>query len=97
MSVGLSITKQEIDQRAGDIARGFQRHFNDTATLQSFLAQTADADLIALGYTAGEVAILKSAFLDLTQLATVWSGAATQGAPKDFRTFVRQVWGVGAF
>jgi hypothetical protein len=97
MSVGLAITKQEIDSRAGDIARGFQRHFNDVATLQSYLAQTADADLVALGYTQGEVAILKSAFTDLAQLTTIWSGSATLPAAKDFRTFVRQVWGVGAF
>jgi hypothetical protein len=97
MSVGLPVTKNEIDQRAGDTARNFQRAFEDVATLQTFLASTADPDLIALGYTAGEVATLKSAYADLTQLGTIWTGSAALPAAKDFRAFVRLLWGVGAF
>jgi hypothetical protein len=97
MSVGLPVTKNEIDQRAGDTARNFQRAFEDVATLQTFLAATADPDLIALGYTAGEVATLKSAYADLTQLGTIWTGSAALPAAKDFRAFVRLLWGVGAF
>ena len=29
--------------------------------------------------------------------ATIWTGAATLATPKDFRVFVKQIWGVGAF
>jgi hypothetical protein len=97
MAVGLPITKAEIDTRAGDTARAFQRAFEDVATLQTFLAGAVDADLIALGYTSGEVAVLKTAYLDLTQLGTIWTGSAALPAAKDFRTFARQLWGVGAF
>jgi hypothetical protein len=97
MSVGLPITKSEIDTRSGDTARAFQRAFEDVATLQTFLAETPDADLIALGYTSQEVATLKSAYADLTQLGTIWTGSAALAAPKDFRAFVRLLWGVGAF
>lgn len=97
MSVGLPVTKQEIDTRAGDIAREFQRNFKDVATLQMYLEATPNADLVALGYTDQEVATLKTAFVDLTQLGAIWVGSQALADPKDFRTFVRQLWGVGAF
>jgi hypothetical protein len=97
MSVGLAVTKQEIDARAGDLARGFQKSFEDVATLQGYLEQTPNADLVALGYTDDEVATLKTALVDLTQLGHIWAGTEALEVPKDFRTFVRRLWGVGAF
>lgn len=97
MSVGMSVSKQEIDARAGDLSRGFQKAFGDVATLKSFLDATPDADLMALGYTQGEVTVLKSAIADLWQLTALWSGQATLAQSKDFRVFVQQLWGVGSF
>jgi len=97
MSVGLPVTKSEIDSRSGDIARAFQDQFGDVATMQGFLAATPNADLELLGYTADEVASLKTAFTDLTQLGQIWIGAAPLPAAKDFRQFVKRLWGVGAF
>lgn len=97
MSVGLPVTKTEIDARSGDLARAFQRGFDDVATLKGYLDQTPTADLIALGYTDQEVAVLKTALADLWQLAEIWTGTAALADPKDFRQFVRQLWGVGAF
>jgi hypothetical protein len=97
MSVGLAVTKSEIDARAGEISSAFQRAFDDVVVLKGFLDATVDADLIALGYTANEVAVLKTAWADLAQLGTLWTGAAALPAAKDFRVFARQLWGVGAF
>jgi hypothetical protein len=97
MSVGLAVTKSEIDSRAGDIARTFQRVFEDVGTMKTYLDTTLNADLVALGYTSEEVDLLKSAWADLAELGTIWVGAAALAAPKDFRQFVRQLWGVGAF
>jgi len=97
MSVGLPVTKNEIDSRAGDIARAFQDQFNDVATMQGFLVATPNGDLETLGYTPDEVASLKTAFTDLAQLGTIWTGQAALATAKDFRTFVRRLWGVGAF
>jgi len=97
MSVGLPVTKDEIDARAGDLARAFQRAFGDVVTMQSFLAATPNADLELLGYTPDEVATLKTAFADLTQLANIWIGGVALPDPKDFRVFVSRLWGVGAF
>jgi len=97
MSVGLAVTKDEIDARAGDISRQFQRLFGDVVTLQQYLLATPTETLVALGYSDQDVAVLKTAFTDLTELATIWSGNAALPAAKDFRAFVKQLWGVGAF
>jgi hypothetical protein len=97
MSVGLPVTKSEIDSRAGDIARSFQDRFADVITMQSFLVATPNADLETMGYTPDEIATLKTAFADLTQLGQIWTGSAALPAAKDFRVFVSRLWGVGAF
>lgn len=97
MSAGLPVTKTEVDARAGDTARLFQRGFEDVVTMQSYLEQTPEADLIALGYTTDDVATLKAAYNDLSQLGRIFAGQEALAAPKDFRTFVRRLWGVGAF
>lgn len=97
MSVGLPVTKTEVDARSGDTARLFQRAFEDAATMQLFLVGKTEQDLIDLGYTAQEVAVLKTAYNDLEFLGQLWVGIAVLPAAKDFRVFVRQLWGVGAF
>jgi hypothetical protein len=97
MSVGIVVTKLELDARAGGIARGFQRGFDDVAVLKGFLDATVDADLVTLGYEPNEIATLKTAWADLAQLGTIWAGFAALPIEKDFRTFVRRLWGVGAF
>lgn len=96
MSVGILVTKGEIDSRMGDVARSLQKVFKEHSVLKSFLDSKLDADLVALGYTAGEVAVLKSASSDLNQLFTIYSGTANLATAKDFTTFLRQLWGVGA-
>ena len=97
MAVGLEATKAEIDMRAGDISRQFQQSFGDVVTMQQYLAAKTEADLVTLGYTADEVASLKTAFADLTQLGRNWTGAEALPEAKDFRTFVSRLWGVGSF
>jgi hypothetical protein len=97
MSVGLPATKNEIDTRAGDLARSFQKSFDDVVTLKGYLDRTTDPELEALGYDANDIATLKTAIGDLAQLGTIWTGQAALAAPKDFRTFVSRLWGVGSF
>lgn len=97
MPVGLPVTKNEIDARAGDVARRFQQSFDDVATFQGFLTRTTNAELEALGYTADEVATLKTAYSDLAQLGRIWGGLEPLATAKDFRTFVARLWGVGSF
>lgn len=96
MSVGIQVTKGEIDSRVGQMARDFQKLFRDLPILKTFLDATPDNDLVALGYTAGEVATIKTAVNDLDQLRTIWLGTSNLTNAKDFTTFVRRLWGVGA-
>ena len=49
-----------------------------------------------MGYTDQEGATLKTAIADLWQLTGIWSGQDALAVPTDFRTFVRQLWGVGS-
>jgi hypothetical protein len=97
MSVGLAVTKLEIDQRSGDCTRAFQRAFQQVATLKAYLDATVDADLIAMGYTQTEVTNLKTAITELNQLSTIWNGTANLSVAKDFKVFVSRIWGLGAF
>jgi len=95
--VGLPVTKNELDARAGDVARRFQQSFDDVATLQGFLSRTTDSELQALGYSPDDVATLKTAYADLSQLGRIWGGLEPLATAKDFRTFVSRLWGVGSF
>jgi ABC-type transporter Mla subunit MlaD len=98
MSVGLPVTKQEIDARSGDIARAFQRLAGDTTTLKGYLDSATEEVLVELGYTANEVAVLKTSITDLEQLLVkIGYGSEALPAPKDFTAFLRQLWGVGAY
>ena len=97
MSVGLAVTKAEIDGRAGDCARSFQRSFQQVETLKKYLDATPDADLITLGYTQAEVTNLKTAVNELNQLMTIWHGTANLAVAKDFKVFISRIWGLGAF
>lgn len=98
MSVGLPVTKQEVDTRSGDIARAFQRLAGDVATLKGYLDSATEPVLIELGYTSNEVAVLKTGIADLKQLVVdIGYGVEALPAPKDFTAFLRQLWGVGAY
>lgn len=98
MSVGLPVTKQELDQRSGDIARTFQRLAGDVTTLKGYLDATAEQVLLDLGYSGNDVAVMKSGITDLEQLCVkIGYGQEGLAAPKDFTVFLRQLWGVGAY
>jgi hypothetical protein len=98
MSVGLPVTKQEIDQRAGSLALTFQRLAGDVTTLKGYLDGATEAALLELGYTSADVALLKTSMADLSQLVVkIGYGTEALATPKDFTVFLRQLWGVGAF
>jgi hypothetical protein len=98
MSVGLIVTKQELDTKSGEIARTFQRLAGDVTTIKGYLDGTAEQVLLDFGYTANEIAVLKSGISDLAQLVVqIGYGQEGLAAPKDFTVFLRQLWGIGAY
>ena len=94
MAIGLSASKADIDAQAGNTALTVREAFRTVQVFQAWLAATPDGNLVALGYTAGEAATLKSAFTDLDKLRTIYEGTATQTPAYDFRTFAKLLVGV---
>jgi hypothetical protein len=93
MSVGLAADKASIDQRIGSIAVDVRGVFERIQVMQAYLSGQTDQALQALGYTVGEVALLKSASGDMDLLRRIYEGTATQTTLKDFRVFPGQLTG----
>lgn len=93
--VGLSVTKNDLDLLAGSMARDLVVTVNRVASFKAWLDGQLDADLTALGYSAGDIANLRSAFVDAAQLATLFKGTATLGVAKDFAVFLKRLAGLG--
>ncbi|HKE80033.1 MAG TPA: hypothetical protein VKB54_12020 [Solirubrobacteraceae bacterium] len=96
MPVGLNaaLTKQSIDVTLGEAAQAVNIAMLNAESAAAFLAPAQDADLIALGYSGGEVAVLRSAINDLDRLRRVYAGLEATAA-YDFRTFAKQLYGTG--
>ena len=94
MSVGFVTTKQSLDQQSGMLSQNIMQWSRGATNLQSYLAAIPDTDLEALGYTADDVALLKSAANDMGKLAQVFRGEAEQTPPYDFRTFTSRIAGL---
>jgi len=96
MGIGIQPTKVDIDFRGGSVAAGLETQMAKVAEFKYFLDGQSDAALVTLGYTTDEVAVLRSAYGDLALLVQIYQGLATLPTAKDFRTFARQLWGMGA-
>ena len=103
MSVGYSLTKADIDNKAAGLVVGVRdnlRRCSDFCTLLNDTTIIAnDAALIALGYTSGEVTTLRAAFTDLggasgSSLYRIFTAAATLGGANDFMFNAKHLTGV---
>lgn len=96
MAVGYPHGRTEIDQRAGTLAASIRNLFDDIDHFQLFLQATPDADLTDpdIGYTSQEVAVLKSAFGDLSHLGRIYRGEENLEVALDFRQFAKLLTGV---
>jgi hypothetical protein len=96
MALGLTPVKAEVDSMAGVIARELQAVMSRIEKFKFFLDSKTVEDLESMGYTTTEANTLKSAYADAAQLAALFEGSGTLGVAKDFRAFLRQVWGLGS-
>lgn len=98
MTIGTPISKGQLD---ADMAAGVNHLIafrRIAAQLQVSFNMHPDADYTAasVGYSAAEVATMKSAWLtDAPQLAQIIDGLAALGAAKDFRASLYQMAGDG--
>lgn len=94
MSVGLSVTKADLDARAGSIAVDLRSVLDRVRIFKARLDTLTDLDITNLGYTSTEKDQLRSALSDMDQLRTIFEGSANLAVAKDFRTFSKLLTGV---
>lgn len=95
MSVGITVQKSDVDNIVGAIGRDLNSVIGRVVQFKAWLDAQGDPDLTALGFGAGDIATLRSAVADAKQLADIFAGAAPLTDAKDFRTFLKRVWGLG--
>lgn len=96
MAVGQNISKADIDGTSAALTKNVNNALARCVDFKAWLDTQPDQDLITTyGYTAGEVAVLKSAFTDLANLAATYRGERTQPEASDFRFFAKQLMGFG--
>jgi hypothetical protein len=94
MSAGFPIDKPTLDARAGWLVQQLRDTLEQIVTVKSVLDGLDEAALEAMGYTADDVATLKSGFTDLSNLAAVAHGQQAQPQASDFFFFAKRLTGL---
>jgi hypothetical protein len=95
MAAGLQPTKAELDAALGAILRDYRVVTRRAVDFKEWLDGVQDADLTAMGYAAGDIANIRSAFVDAKKINDIFEGTATQATTNDFRAFMKRLWGTG--
>jgi hypothetical protein len=96
MSLGLRVDKSQLDDASGAAARGLRQSFTAAQRIKEYLDGKTDQELIdEFGYTSAEVATLRAAMSATDQLRTIFEGTTTLATVKNFRNFVKPLWGIG--
>lgn len=93
MSVGFPTTKNDIDGQAGRLGLALRDGFRQVNDMKVYLDSLQDSDLTGLGYSAGEVTILRAAVTDLYNLGRVANAQQAQAAANDFFFNARKLLG----
>ncbi len=91
---GFPSTKDALDARMGNLAVQVRDALDASVRLKAWLDTKTEADLVALGYTSAEVAVIKSAFTDLAALRSVATAGQTVPAVNNFLFWSAQLCGV---
>lgn len=95
MTLGVNITQQELNRVAGDTFGLLNQAMNSLVELKFYLDAKTLTNLEDMGFSDDEALILKSAINDFGELFELYRGTGTLTNPKDFRTFMKQIWGIG--
>lgn len=95
---GYTISKDNIQNRCGDVAASALRLVAEIRKVADFLDSTPNATLTTTyGLSDADVADLKSSFTDLKSWANVFEGLGTRAAAYDHRVFVKRLIGVAQY
>lgn len=89
MSIGQTVAKPILDELMGTNALNLLRELRKVDEIRAYLLATPDADLVAMGYTSGEVATFKSAYADVAHGHRVLLGLDTQTPAADLLVNLR--------
>lgn len=96
MPIGIPLSKTQLDSDMGQVAVELVRLLRQLDQLHELFLLHPDADFTGLGYTATEVATLKSAWNnDGPLLASIIRGQSTLGVAQDFRANICLMMGDG--
>lgn len=87
--------KTDVDNQASSLLISLNNTLGQIAAFKAWLDTQLDTDLTSMGYTAGDVSNLRSAYNDAGALQSVWIGTGTLTPARDLRTFARRIWGTG--
>jgi hypothetical protein len=94
MAAGLPVDKFQIDNQVGTLARTLEAFANQALQLKQYMDATPDADLEEFGYTADDVALIKSGVGDMATVAGVYKGTTDHTPASDLGTFSRRLMGL---
>lgn len=94
MSVGLAVTKDQVDVICGGIAKELHRQLNRGQDLFQAMQDVTDAQLGTMGYTAQEITDLRAALSDMNDLGKIYKGNIALAAAKDFRLSFKKIYGI---
>jgi hypothetical protein len=82
MPVGQQIDKATVDAQVASLAKQLTAIFGNVQVFTTHMDAVVDATLTAMGYSAGEISLLRSAYRDMDKLRQVWQGLmfVTSGA-----------------
>lgn len=93
--LGSYFTKDTVNTVAGQLALDIADVAHRVEAFKAWLDQTPDQDLVDLGFSGQEVAMIKSALADQAELVAIFRGNATLAEAKDFTVFLKLLWGFG--
>lgn len=92
-----AIDRNFINAQAIQLAKDLDKIFLRGQEFKVFLDGYPDGNMIAdFGYAQADINLLKSAIADVDALRLVYQGTTPQVSVKDFRLFLKQIWGLGA-
>lgn len=99
MPAGRSLSQAEINNAAAGIAGSLAATMDNIVKMKAVLDGYSSAQLVSnFGFVQADADVLKSAFTDMANLATIWTGGAATGTmPRDHRVFVKQLLGTGLY
>ncbi len=91
---GFPSTKDVLDARMGNLAVQVRDALDAAVRLKAWLDTKTEADLVELGYTSAEVAVIKSAFTDLAALRAVANAQQSVPTANNFLFWSAQLCGI---